>query len=180
EQEGLPLRGAGRSGTESEHSRSGNRGQPPQRLGQLAVVVEVLLLDRNRRIDRTRAIPDEHAGGDHRSREQTAHDEEPDLGEQLGPEDRGVTDTVEPEHLGPQLRGESNDHDEDGQDGQGQNQGTALAQPELRHRGAGAGGPTAHAGGPEPNAGTTGPATGTTRSSIAGTAEPVSLTQNIA
>ena len=169
EQEGLPLACGGRSGKDAEHRGSGDRGQTAQRLEQLAVVVEVLLLCRNRRIDRTRAIPDQHAGSDDRGREQTAHDKEPDLGEQLDPEDRGEADAVVPEHLGPQLRGDGDDHDDDGQDGQGGSQRTATAQREVRHRGAGAGGGSA-----------TGPATGTTRLRAAGTAEPVSLTQNIA
>jgi len=53
--------GAGRSGEDAEHRRSGDRGKSAQRLEQLAVVVEVLLFCRNRRIDRARSIPDQHA-----------------------------------------------------------------------------------------------------------------------
>ena len=60
----LPLAGRGRAGEAGRAGRARRRGDPAQRVEHLAVVVEVLLLLGDRRVDRPGPVADDQAGGD--------------------------------------------------------------------------------------------------------------------
>jgi hypothetical protein len=119
QQEGLPVAGGTGRGEQADDGGHHDHGDLAQRLDGLAVLVEVLLLRRHRRVDRPGAVADDQAGGHQAPDDDEAEDEEQGLGPQLGEEHTAVADRVEPQHLGPHGRGhrhseEQCDDDRDG------------------------------------------------------------------
>ena len=62
--DGLPLLRRGGTGEQAEHGRADDHDEPAQRLDGLAVLVEVRLLLRRRRVDRPRAVAEAQARSD--------------------------------------------------------------------------------------------------------------------
>ena len=114
--DGLPLLRRRGAGEQAEDGGADDHDQPAQRLDGLAVLVEVRLLLRGRRVHRARAVAEVQAPADG-----AAHDEEPEHEQDrarapLGADHVAEPELLVPEDLGPHLGQDQHDDDEHPED----------------------------------------------------------------
>ena len=125
----LPLRGGAHTGQQSEHQRYAEQRHLAQRVQRRAVALEAVLLGRHHPEHRAHAVGDPHVDAHDERHHAAEDDEQTDAGPELGGEDRGGIDRLEPQEVGVEAGHDHQHQCQDADHDQGPDQRAAAAGP---------------------------------------------------